>query len=153
MRASTEYNDLKVMLMIQWNPAFYEESDKSKFSIDIMESDKDHIHLLITYSKDRSLTFINQKAETEIRSCLVKQTCAIPESLLLERTHFPEWKLLCVFYWWSRSWYYTQIYWKSGLMAFIPLAEDQWVFCQILYKSYYGMVFIRKSCLFFSAFC
>ena len=42
--------------MIQLNPAFYEESDNSKFSIDIMESDKDHIHLLITYSPDISIT-------------------------------------------------------------------------------------------------
>ena len=37
---------------------FSEESDNSKFSIDIMESDKDHIHLLITYSPDISLTSI-----------------------------------------------------------------------------------------------
>ena len=44
--------------MIQFNPAFYEESDKSKFSIDIMESDKDRIHLLISYSSDISLTSI-----------------------------------------------------------------------------------------------
>ena len=44
--------------MIQLNPAFYEESDNSKFSIDIMESDKDHIHLLISYSPDLSLTSI-----------------------------------------------------------------------------------------------
>ena len=60
--------------MIQLNPAFYEESDNSKFSIDIMESDKDHIHLLITYSPDFAY-FHRQKAETEIRSCLVEQTC------------------------------------------------------------------------------
>ncbi len=37
---------------------FSEESDNSKFSIDIMESDKDHIHLLITNSPDISLTSI-----------------------------------------------------------------------------------------------
>ena len=60
--------------MIQFNPAFYEESDNSKFSIDIMESDKDHIPLLIAYSPDISLTSIVQKTETEIRSCLVEQT-------------------------------------------------------------------------------
>ena len=35
-----------------------EESDNSKFSIDIMESDKDHIHLLISYSTDISITSI-----------------------------------------------------------------------------------------------
>ena len=45
----------------------------------------------------------------------------------------------CVFYWWSRSWYYTQIYWKTGLMAFIPLTEDQWVFFQKLYKRNRGI--------------
>ena len=44
--------------MIQLNPAFYEESDNSRFGIDIMESDKDHIHLLIAYSPDISLTSI-----------------------------------------------------------------------------------------------
>ena len=44
--------------MIQFNPAFYEESDNSKFSIDIMESDKDRIHLLISYSPDISKTSI-----------------------------------------------------------------------------------------------
>ena len=48
----------EVILMIQFNPAFYEESDNSKFSIDIMESDKDRIHLLISYSPDISLTSI-----------------------------------------------------------------------------------------------
>ena len=37
---------------------FSEESDNSKYSIDIMESDKDHIHLLITYSPDISITSI-----------------------------------------------------------------------------------------------
>ena len=37
---------------------FSEESDNSKFSIDIMESDKDRIHLLITYSPDISLSSI-----------------------------------------------------------------------------------------------
>jgi putative transposase len=44
--------------MIQFNPAFYEESDNGKFSIDIMESDKDHIHFLISYSPDISITSI-----------------------------------------------------------------------------------------------
>ena len=62
----------EVILMIQLNPAFYEESDNSKFSIDIMESDKDRIHLLISYSPDISLTFINQKAETEIYSWIME---------------------------------------------------------------------------------
>ena len=37
---------------------FSEESDNSKYSIDIMESDKDHIHLLISYSPDISITSI-----------------------------------------------------------------------------------------------
>ena len=37
---------------------FSEESDNSKFDIEITESDKDHIHLLITYSRDISLTSI-----------------------------------------------------------------------------------------------
>ena len=48
----------EVILMIQFNPAFYEESDNGKFSIDIMESDKDHIHFLISYSPDISITSI-----------------------------------------------------------------------------------------------
>ena len=39
---------------------FSEESDNSKYSIDIMESDKDRIHLLITYSRDISLTSISE---------------------------------------------------------------------------------------------
>ena len=47
---------------------FSEESDNSKFSIDIMESDKDHIHLLITYSPDISITFNSKKIKTEIYS-------------------------------------------------------------------------------------
>ena len=37
---------------------FSEESDNSKYSIDIMESDKDHIHLLASYSLDISITSI-----------------------------------------------------------------------------------------------
>ena len=49
---------------------FYEESDNSKFSIDIMESDKDHIHLLITYFPDISITStvrrLKQKATHEL---------------------------------------------------------------------------------------
>ena len=37
---------------------FSELAKQSKFDIDIMESDKDHIHLLISYSPDISITSI-----------------------------------------------------------------------------------------------
>lgn len=37
---------------------FYEVSENSRFDIDIMESDKDHIHLLVSYSPDISITSI-----------------------------------------------------------------------------------------------
>ena len=39
-------------------PAFHKLARQSKFDIDIMESDKDHIHLLISYSPDISITSI-----------------------------------------------------------------------------------------------
>ncbi len=35
-----------------------EVSENSRFDIDIMESDKDHIHLLVSYSPDISITSI-----------------------------------------------------------------------------------------------
>ena len=37
---------------------FSEVSENSRFNIDIMESDKDHIHLLVSYSPDISITSI-----------------------------------------------------------------------------------------------
>lgn len=37
---------------------FSEVSENSSFNIDIMESDKDHIHLLVSYSPDISITSI-----------------------------------------------------------------------------------------------
>lgn len=44
---------------------FLEISASSKFDIEIMESDKDHIHLLISYSPDISITSIVRRLKQQ----------------------------------------------------------------------------------------
>ena len=69
---------------------FSEVSENSRFNIDIMESDKDHIHLLVSYSPDISITSIVRILKAEINTSVMGSFSLFSEKTFLERTHILE---------------------------------------------------------------
>ena len=77
---------------------FSELAKQSKFDIDIMKSDKDHIHLLITYSQDISLTSIVRRLKQKsVHVLWNKHAEFLTNYFWKEHTFWSD--CYCVFYW------------------------------------------------------
>ena len=112
---------------------FSELDKQSKFSIDITESDKDRIHLLITYSRDISLTSISEGWN---RNLLMNYGITIQVFLLNisgKNTLSGMMDILCVLLEMQILILYANIL-KARVSGIHPIDWRSMVFCQKLYK-------------------